>query len=188
MLRGFSWYVLISFTEEQPLTYLTAPTFIAITTMWWRRSEQTYRNASWYAMNGVTTMVSYSSTSKISADSWKGWKSSLIRPWPHPLGQAVFLPDHLPDLWSSHRHLFCFSVVSTASYRDLSGTNRPSLFLPDSPVEAKFLNDHDKILAVERLRDNQMGVVSTEWKWEHVIESLLDIKTWCWFALIFSIS
>jgi len=63
-----------------------------------------------------------------------------------------------------------------------------SLYLPDSPVDAKFLNDHDKLIALERLRANQMGVVSTEWKWEHVIESLLDIKTWCWFALIFSIS
>jgi hypothetical protein len=60
--------------------------------------------------------------------------------------------------------------------------------MADSPVDAKFLNDHDKVLAVERLRDNQMGVVSTEWKWDHVIDSLLDIKTWCWFALIVSIS
>jgi hypothetical protein len=39
-------------------TRFTAPTFIAITQMWWRRGEQTYRNASWYAMNGVTNMVS----------------------------------------------------------------------------------------------------------------------------------
>jgi hypothetical protein len=35
----------------------SAPTFVAITQMWWRRSEQTNRNASWYAMNGVTNMV-----------------------------------------------------------------------------------------------------------------------------------
>jgi hypothetical protein len=60
--------------------------------------------------------------------------------------------------------------------------------MPDSPVEAKFLNGHDKLLAVERLRANQMGVVSTQWKWDHVVESLLDLKTWLWFALIFSIS
>jgi len=31
-------------------------------------------------------------------------------------------------------------------------------------------------------------VVSTVWKWQHVTESLLDLKTWFWFALIFSIS
>ena len=60
--------------------------------------------------------------------------------------------------------------------------------MPDSPVEAKFLNEHDKLLAVERLRANQMGVVSTHWNWDHVIECLLDLKTWFWFALIFSIS
>jgi hypothetical protein len=60
--------------------------------------------------------------------------------------------------------------------------------MPDSPVEAKFLNEHDKLLAVERLRANQMGVVSTNWKWDQAIESLLDLKTWLWFALIFVIS
>jgi hypothetical protein len=60
--------------------------------------------------------------------------------------------------------------------------------MPDSPVEAKFLNEHDKLLAVERLRANQMGVVSTNWKWDQAIESLLDLKTWFWFALIFAIS
>lgn len=63
-----------------------------------------------------------------------------------------------------------------------------SVFLPDSPVEAKFLNDHDKLLAIERLRMNQMGVMSREWKWAHLKESFFDPKTWCWFALIFSIS
>lgn len=60
--------------------------------------------------------------------------------------------------------------------------------MPNSPMEAKFLNDHDKLIAVERLRANQQGVVSTEWKWAHVIEFLLDLKTWFWFTLIFSIS
>jgi hypothetical protein len=60
--------------------------------------------------------------------------------------------------------------------------------MPDSPIDAKFLNEDDKLLAVERLRANQMGVVSTQWKKEHVWESLLDFKTWFWFALIFSIS
>jgi hypothetical protein len=25
--------------------------------MWWRRSEQTNRNAAWYSMNGITNMV-----------------------------------------------------------------------------------------------------------------------------------
>jgi hypothetical protein len=62
------------------------------------------------------------------------------------------------------------------------------ILMPDSPVEAKFLSDDDKLIAIERLRMNQMGVMSREWRWDHCREALLDLKTWCWFALIFSIS
>lgn len=34
-----------------------APTFVAIVQMWYRRREQTTRNAAWYAMLGVVNMV-----------------------------------------------------------------------------------------------------------------------------------
>jgi hypothetical protein len=34
-----------------------APSFIAVTNMWWRRREQTLRLSYWYAMNGITNMV-----------------------------------------------------------------------------------------------------------------------------------
>lgn len=60
--------------------------------------------------------------------------------------------------------------------------------MPDSPVEAKFLNDQDKLIAIERLRMNQMGISSGVWKWDHVREALLDLKTWLWFCLMFLIS
>ncbi|KAJ6074931.1 uncharacterized protein N7446_002708 [Penicillium canescens] len=62
------------------------------------------------------------------------------------------------------------------------------VFMPDSPVSAKFLNEEDKLLAIERQRMNQQGVESQEWKWDHVKEAFLDPKSWFWFALMFSIS
>ncbi|PYI04882.1 MFS transporter [Aspergillus sclerotiicarbonarius CBS 121057] len=63
------------------------------------------------------------------------------------------------------------------------------LFLmPDSPIEAKFLEEDDKLLAIERLRMNQQGIETHEWKWDHVKEACLDIKSFFWFALMFSIS
>ena len=96
--------------------------------------------------------------------------------------------DYILSLWASYCRVLDTCLVSHKSSESSYLPNSQSLFLADSPVDAKFLNDHDKVLAVERLRDNQMGVVSTEWKWDHVVESLLDIKTWCWFALIFTIS
>jgi len=62
------------------------------------------------------------------------------------------------------------------------------IFMPDSPVEAKFLKDEDKLIAIERLRANNMGVMTREWRNDHLKEALLDLKTWCWFALMLSIS
>ncbi|KOS17466.1 putative transporter [Escovopsis weberi] len=61
-------------------------------------------------------------------------------------------------------------------------------WMPDSPTEAKFLSDEDKVLAIERLRDNQMGVMSREWRHPHLWEALADGKTWLWVAIIFCIS
>ncbi|KMK58326.1 MFS transporter, putative [Aspergillus fumigatus Z5] len=53
---------------------------------------------------------------------------------------------------------------------------------------AKCLSDREKVIAVERLRANQMGIISREWRWDHVRETFYDLKTWCWFFLIVSIS
>ena len=62
------------------------------------------------------------------------------------------------------------------------------VLMPDSPMETKFMSEREKVIAVERLRANQTGVASREWRWDHVWETLLDIKTWLWFILIVAIS
>ncbi|RHZ61917.1 MFS transporter [Aspergillus thermomutatus] len=62
------------------------------------------------------------------------------------------------------------------------------MYMPDSPICAKFLNEEDKLIAIERLRMNQQGIETHHWKWNHVKEACLDLKSWLWFALMFSIS
>jgi MFS family permease len=62
------------------------------------------------------------------------------------------------------------------------------VFMPDSPMSAKYLTDRERIIATERLRANQMGVQSGIWKWDQVWETFLDLKTWCWFMIIVAIS
>lgn len=61
-------------------------------------------------------------------------------------------------------------------------------WMPDSPTEAKFLSSDDKVIAIERLRDNQMGIMSREWRQLHFFESLCDLKTWLWVGMIFCAS
>jgi hypothetical protein len=55
-------------------------------------------------------------------------------------------------------------------------------------MKARFLKGDDKLIAVERLRMNQMGVSSGVWRWDQVRECLVDIKTWLWFCLITTIA
>ncbi|KAE8419810.1 major facilitator superfamily domain-containing protein [Aspergillus pseudocaelatus] len=38
------------------------------------------------------------------------------------------------------------------------------------------------------LRMNQQGIETHEWKWDHVKEACLDIKSFFWFALMFAVS
>jgi hypothetical protein len=84
-----------------------APTFIAIVQMWYRRGEQTVRNAAWYAQLGVVNIVSlrgsYAYVYK-SADRYRtARKSAQLRISPHRVKNPLPLPDHLPVLRSAHR-------------------------------------------------------------------------------------
>ncbi|EON67687.1 hypothetical protein W97_06830 [Coniosporium apollinis CBS 100218] len=133
-----------------------APTFIAVVQMWYRRSEQTNRNASWYAMLGIVNIL-----------------GSLLT---YGLG-------HINGSLHSYQIIFLFCglltvVVSVFVF----------IFMPDSPWEAKFLTHEEKLISIERLRMNQMGVSSKVWKWDHVWDAALDLKTWLWFCLITSIA
>jgi hypothetical protein len=134
-----------------------APAFIAIVQMWYRRSEQTNRNAAWYSMLGVVNML-----------------GSLLS-----YGLGHINSPHL----HSYQIIFLFCGLLTVAFSAVI-----FIFMPDSPIEAKFLKGDDKLIAIERLRMNQMGVASRIWKWDHVREAFKDPKTFFWFALLFAIS
>ncbi|GKZ47354.1 hypothetical protein AbraIFM66951_010714 [Aspergillus brasiliensis] len=87
------------------------------------------------------------------------------------------------DTLYSYQIIFIFCGLLTVAYSTLV-----LIFMPDSPMEAKFLSSREKIIAVERLRANQMGIISRDWRWDHVWETVYDIKTWLWFFLIVTIS
>ncbi|KAL5114560.1 hypothetical protein ACEQ8H_007529 [Pleosporales sp. CAS-2024a] len=134
-----------------------APAFIAVVQMWYKRSEQTNRNAAWYAMLGIVNILG----------------SLLTYGLGHIHSKVLF----------SYQIIFLFCglltvVTSICVY----------IFMPDSPVEARFLDEREKLIAVERLRMNQMGMASRVWKWDHALEALLDVKTWLWFCMLTAVS
>jgi MFS transporter, ACS family, allantoate permease len=52
------------------------------------------------------------------------------------------------------------------------------LFMPDSPVHAKFLTREERIAVLERVRDDQGGTENKSLKKEQIKEALTDIRTW----------
>lgn len=56
-------------------------------------------------------------------------------------------------------------------------------FLPDNPMNARFLNDDEKYYATQRLADNRTGIADKDrsWKWRQALEAILDIKVWLIF-------
>ena len=63
-------------------------------------------------------------------------------------------------------------------------------FVVDSDVaSARFLRGDEKVKAVERLRANQTGTGSNEFKWNQALEVAYDAKTWVWLvmAILFNI-
>ncbi|KAH9482913.1 Allantoate permease [Psilocybe cubensis] len=52
------------------------------------------------------------------------------------------------------------------------------IWLPDSPVHAKFLTKEERIAALERVRDDAGGTENKRLKKYQVIEAVCDIRTW----------
>lgn len=48
------------------------------------------------------------------------------------------------------------------------------IFLPDTPQTARFLNDQQRIDAVNRIRSNRTGIKDNSFKWEQVREVVKD--------------
>ncbi|TXT04298.1 hypothetical protein VHUM_04185 [Vanrija humicola] len=56
--------------------------------------------------------------------------------------------------------------------------------LPNSPTTARFLrHGNDRLIALERLRENNTGTKSSKIKWSQVWETYRDPKTWMWAGM-----
>ncbi|KAG0674296.1 hypothetical protein C6P40_003224 [Pichia californica] len=61
-------------------------------------------------------------------------------------------------------------------------------FLPDSPINAKFLTNKEKYFTVKRVSDNKTGIENDEWKWGQVKEGFFDIRIYIIMLFNFGIN
>ncbi|KAH6869544.1 major facilitator superfamily domain-containing protein [Thelonectria olida] len=52
------------------------------------------------------------------------------------------------------------------------------IMLPDTPLNARFLNREERALAMLRVEKNMTGIKSSNWKRSQVIEALCDVNAW----------
>jgi len=141
--------------------------FSIITAQWYRRSEQPLRVAAWYGTNGIATifasilafgLVSISCPDEASSDEQGHINSENFKAW-----QALYLVA---------------GILTVAS--------APIVwFFLDSDIEScRFLTETEKKMAYERLRANQTGTGTREWKWDQVIEVFVDPKSYIWLGIV----
>lgn len=55
--------------------------------------------------------------------------------------------------------------------------------LDDDVTSARFLNENERLQAVERLRANQTGIGSRIFEWDHAYEVLVEPKSYLWVGM-----
>ena len=107
---------------------------------------------------------------------------SFVRTRAHPIGDAPVVADvsHLSLLSSStnFRSIFLFVGLVTI-------ISSPFVYwkLDNDVSSARFLTEHERAQAIERLRANQTGAGSREFKWSHVLEAALEPKTYLFVGM-----
>ncbi|KAI8659163.1 MFS domain-containing protein [Fusarium sp. Ph1] len=62
------------------------------------------------------------------------------------------------------------------------------IYLPDSPMNARFLSVEERWHAVQRLAENRTGIEGNKWKWNQAFEAVLDVKIWIMFFFNISVN
>ncbi|UZJ55735.1 hypothetical protein CBS101457_005055 [Exobasidium rhododendri] len=130
------------------------PILIGTVVAFYRIDEQAKRIACFYAMNGITEIVGPLIAYAVTFYNGAAFGNGPWRLLYVVFGLATFV-------------LGVFVVV----------------FMPSSPLDARFLSKEEKRIALERVRGNASGTVQKKFKLGQVKEAVLDIRIW--IALFF---
>ncbi|TGJ79652.1 hypothetical protein E0Z10_g9114 [Xylaria hypoxylon] len=133
-----------------------SPGFVLFTSQWYTTPEQGTRVSWWFSFNGWGQIVGGTVAYGIATTN----ESLLIKGW-----QLIFLVFGL------------FTALMGVLFLYL---------MPDSQLNARFLTEHERLIAVERIRVNQQGLGNKRFKWYQCKEALTDPVIWAFvtFSLV----
>lgn len=120
------------------------PSYMIMTSQWYRKEEQYIRCGIWLGLQGFGTMLG----SGIAYGFYKHEHSFSLAPW---------------------RLLYIVTGVITIFFGIVS-----FFHVPDIPTKAWFLNEEEKKYCVERIRNNRTGFGNKQFKFSQFREALLD--------------
>jgi hypothetical protein len=85
---------------------------------------------------------------------------------------------HINGSFKAWQALYLFAGVITVASAPLVW-----FFLDNDVQSARFFTPEEKLMAIERLRANQTGTGSHEWRWDQVREVFMDPKTYLWLGI-----
>jgi len=136
------------------------PCLVAITVQWFLAEEQAMITTVWQLMfvlaNFVASLLAFGFYQIHGA---QGIKTKGLYTWQ----------------WMT----LCISLISSIASAIVL------LFLPDSPVQAKWATADEKVKYVERVRRNDQGLKQKVWRQEQAMEVLRDPLPWLLFMMIF---
>ena len=137
------------------------PGFALFTSQWYTKSEQGFRTGIWFSFNGFAQIF-----------------GGLVA---YGIARGARLNGFTIAPW---KIVFLFTGVLTAAVGILF-----LFIMPDSQLNARWLSQSDRRLAIERVRVNQQGIGNKHFKTYQLLEALKDPLTWAFvfYSLVTSI-
>ncbi|KAI1283994.1 major facilitator superfamily transporter allantoate [Xylaria sp. FL0933] len=132
-----------------------SPGFVLFTSQWYTTPEQGTRVSWWFSFNGWGQIVGGLVAYGIATTH----DHLLVKGW-----QLIFLVFGL------------FTALLGVLFL---------YWMPDSQLNARFLTEHERLMAVERIRVNQQGVGNKHFKWYQCREALTDPLVWAFVLYSF---
>lgn len=94
------------------------------------------------------------------------------------LAYAFYHIQGKDPLWSWQWMTICIAIISFIASAIVL------VYLPDTPVQARWASDEDKTKFVERVRSNDQGIKQKKFKTEQMWEAFRDPFTWLLFTMM----